>query len=60
MHQSPQKPLARRRDKYPVFDLADIEADRRPYRDNEPKARRFSLREEFAREARWEKQYQGK
>jgi hypothetical protein len=60
MHQSPQKPLARRRDKYSDFDLADSEADRRPYRESQPRARKFPLREESTRELRWDKQYFGK
>jgi hypothetical protein len=60
MHQSPQKPLARRRDKYPDLDLADLEAERRLHRDNQPKARKFSLREDSSREARWVKESSGK
>jgi hypothetical protein len=60
MHQSPQKPLARRRDKYPDFDLTDSQAERWLHRDNQPKARKYPIREESTREARWDKQNQGK
>jgi hypothetical protein len=60
MHQSPQKPVARRRDKYLDFDLDGSPADRRPARDSQPKARKFPLREESEREARWDKQHMGK
>jgi hypothetical protein len=63
MHQSLQKPLTRRRDKYSDlysdFDLADPQADRRLYRDTPPKARKFQ-REEFGRDPRWDKQDLGK
>lgn len=60
MHQSPEKKLAKRRDKYVDFDLSDSDADRRLYRASQPKARRFSLRDEPGRELRqdrthWEK-----
>lgn len=56
MHQSPQKPVARRRDKFFDFDLDDSPADRRPERDSQPKARKFPLREDREREARWDRQ----
>jgi hypothetical protein len=60
MHQSPQKPVARRRDKFFDFDLDDSPGDRRPPRDSQPKARKFPLREDAERELRWEKQHLGK
>lgn len=64
MHQSPQKKLAKRRDKYTDFDLAGLDADsraeRRLYRATQPKARRFALRDEIGREPRWERQDPGK
>jgi hypothetical protein len=49
MHQSPEKKLAKRRDKYVDFELTDSEADRRLYRASQPKARRSVLRDESAR-----------
>ena len=53
MHQSPQKKLAKRRDKYTDFDLSeDTDADRRLYRASQPKARRFAFRDELGREPR--------
>lgn len=52
MHQSPQKQLAGRRDKYAVFDLGDAEAERRMNRGAQPKARKFPLRDETQREPR--------
>jgi len=55
MHQSPEKKLAKRRDKYADFDLSDGEADRRLYRASQPKARRYALRDEADRETRPEK-----
>lgn len=57
MHQSPEKKLANRREKYSEFDLSDIEADRRPYRPSQPKARKFALRDEPWREPRSERQH---
>jgi hypothetical protein len=58
MHQSPQKKLAKRREKYSEFDLSDMEADRRPYRPSQPKARKFALRDDLPwREPRWERQH---
>ncbi len=59
MHQSPQKPLAGRRDKYFDLELADSQVERRIARDP-PKARKFPLRDESPREARWNKQFPGK
>ena len=52
MHQSPQKKLAKRREKYIDLDLIDGEADHRLYRASQPKARRFALRDELGREPR--------
>ena len=64
MHQSPQKPLTRRRDKYSdlysEFDLSDSQPDRRVYRDSPPKGRKFQPRDEATREERWDKQYLAK
>lgn len=60
MHQSPQKPLAGRREKFFDFDLAELRADRRPARDTQPKARKFPLRDDSEREARWNKTQPGK
>jgi hypothetical protein len=57
MHQSPQKKLAKRREKYSEFDLSDMENDRRPYRPSQPKARKFALRDEPWRESRSERQH---
>jgi hypothetical protein len=55
MHQSPEKKLAKRREKYLEFDLADAEAERRLYRATRPKARRYALRDEPLREWRQDK-----
>jgi hypothetical protein len=64
MHQSPQKKLAKRRDKYTDFDLTgmdnDSQAERRLYRDTQPKARRFALRDDAGRDARWDRPEPGK
>lgn len=57
MHQSPEKKLANRREKYSEFDLSDMEADRRPYRPSQPKARKFALRDEPWREPRSERNH---
>jgi hypothetical protein len=59
MHQSPQKQLPKRRDKYEAeFDQG--EADRRLARGAQPKARKISLRDESQRDLRWERQPSGK
>jgi hypothetical protein len=58
MHQSPQKQIPTRRDKFADFDEA--QADHRPYRGAHPKARKFSLRDESRRELRRERQHPGK
>jgi hypothetical protein len=50
MHQSPQKQLLQRRDKYGDVDASSAEAERRLYRGSQPKARK--LRDEAPREAR--------
>jgi len=55
MHQSPEKKLAKRREKYLEFDVADAGAERRPYRETQPKARRYALRDEPEREWRQDK-----
>ena len=55
MHQSPEKKLANRRDKYVEFDMSDSEADRRLYRASKPKARRYTLRDEAERPSRHDK-----
>jgi hypothetical protein len=57
MHQSPEKKLAKRRDKYIEFDLGESEADRRLHRASQPKARRFALRDEPDRELRPDKSH---
>ena len=57
MQQSPQKPLAGRRDKYFDLELAESQMERRPPRESQPKARKFPLRDESAREPRWDKQF---
>ena len=57
MHQSPQKKLAKRRDKYVDFELTGTDADRRLYRASQPKARRFALRDETGREPRQERSH---
>ncbi|ROZ76537.1 hypothetical protein [Ramlibacter sp. WS9] len=57
MHRSPQKQSAAQRDRYADFDMADTQADRRAQRGNQPKAHKFPLREEDAREARRDKQF---
>lgn len=56
MHQSPQK-LVNRREKYGDLDTGDAEAERRLHRGTQPKARKFSLREEGPREPRGSKQH---
>ena len=56
MHQSPQKKLAKRRDKYTDFDLSeDTDVERRLYRASQPKARRFVFRDESGHEPRQDK-----
>jgi|GEM_PF-4106151 len=56
MHQSPQK-LVNRREKYADFDTGDAEAERRLHRGTQPKARKFSLRDEAPREPQRGKQH---
>lgn len=56
MHRSPQKQSAAQRDRYADFDMADTRADRKAQRGNQPKARKFPLRDEGARDMRWGKQ----
>jgi hypothetical protein len=60
MHQSPEKKLAKRREKYLEFDVADGEAERRLYRASQPRARRYALREEPDREWRQDKVHRPK
>ena len=55
MHQSPEKKLANRREKYIDLELMDAEAERRLYRASQPKARRFALRDEPDRDLRQDK-----
>jgi hypothetical protein len=59
MHQSPQKMVGGSREKYAGLDAAeaDGEADRRMHRASQPKARKFPLREELAREERAARQH---
>lgn len=52
MHQSPQKALARHRDRQVEFDVMEEEAERRSYRAAPPKARKFPLREDSPRAER--------
>jgi hypothetical protein len=56
MHRSPQKQSAAQRDRYADFDMADTQTDRKAQRGSQPKARKFPLREESERDARWDKQ----
>jgi hypothetical protein len=60
MHQSPEKKLAKRRDKYVELDLSDSEAERRLYRASQPKARRFAARDEPDRELRQDRAHWAK
>lgn len=60
MHQSPQKKLAKRRDKYTDFELTDSGPERLLYRATQPKARRFALRDEPGGEPRWDRHYSEK
>jgi hypothetical protein len=50
MHQSPQRQLVPRRDKYGEVDASSVEAERRLYRGNQPKARK--LRDDAPRQQR--------
>jgi hypothetical protein len=52
MHQSPEKKLAKRRDKYVDFDVTHADANRRLYRSSQPNARKFARREDSDREPR--------
>jgi hypothetical protein len=57
MHQSPQKHFAGRREKYAYTELSDTQAERQLHRGSQPKARKFSPREEGVRESRSERQF---
>jgi hypothetical protein len=57
MHQSPQKYFAGRREKYADSELTDMQAERRLHRESQPKARKFSPRDEPVREPRSERQF---
>ena len=59
MHRSPQKQTAGQRDRYADFEMTDNPADRRPQRGSQPKARKFPLRDDSAREMRWDAQDPG-
>lgn len=48
MHQSPQKLVARHRDRQVEFDAMEEEAERKLYRAAPPKARKFPLRDEVS------------
>ena len=50
MHQSPQKQLLQRRDKYGDVEATSAAAERRLYRGSQPKARR--VRDDSPRDAR--------
>ncbi len=56
MHQSPQKQLVQRRDKYGEVEASSAEAERRWYQGNQPKARKF--RDEAPRERRATRQHE--
>jgi hypothetical protein len=56
MHQSPQKHFAGRREKYADAELTDTQAERRLHRETQPKARKFSPRDEGGRESRSDRQ----
>jgi hypothetical protein len=56
MHQSPEKKLAKRRDKYVDLELSG-ESERRLYRASPPKARRFALRDEPGRDPRQDRSH---
>jgi hypothetical protein len=60
MHQSPQKQLAGRRDKFADYEMADTPAERKAQRGAPPKARKFPQREESPRVVRWDKLYSGR
>lgn len=60
MHQSPQKQFAGQRDRIAESELAETLAERRRQRGSPPKARKFPLREEDAREARRDKEPDGR
>jgi len=55
MHQSPQKLLARHRDRQVEFDAIEEEGEKRAYRAAMPKARKFPWREESPRAERTER-----
>jgi len=55
MHQSPQKLLARHRDRQVEFDAMEEEGERRLYRAAPPRARKFPLRDESPRADRAER-----
>jgi hypothetical protein len=57
MHQSPQKLIGSRREKYDIvtaWELADAEAERRALRGAQPKARKFQRDEAMRDDARYE------
>ncbi len=60
MHQSPQKQLGGfRREKFAALEAlaGEDDVDRRMQREDQPKARKFSMREEIAREERASRQH---
>jgi hypothetical protein len=60
MHQSPEKHPVSRRDKYADMETSEAGAERRTYRGSQPKARKFTLRDEDApREQRQNRQPRG-
>jgi hypothetical protein len=59
MHQSPQKQPPGRRDKDDEFETVVPQAQRHANRGGQPKARRFSLRDEAQREQRAGRQQRG-
>lgn len=52
MHQSPEKKLARRREKYGDATLSEDQTSRRAWRELVPKARKFDLRDDEDRDDR--------
>jgi hypothetical protein len=50
MHQSPQKQLLQRRDKYGEVEASSVQAERRLYQGEQPKARK--LRDDVPRDGR--------
>ena len=56
MHQSPRKTLPGERDRYAGREL-DPDSERRFQRGGQPKARKSALRDQYAREARRDREF---